>query len=77
MLTALTLSTLALSGHVAAWAYPSQEPNVNTASGTSAVEAAAATATSSSYTSNVKGRAFDRFVVIWMVCGSQLYLSAT
>jgi len=38
----------------------------NTQTGTSAVYAAQATATSSSPTSNVKGAAFDRFVTIWM-----------
>lgn len=36
-----------------------------TATGTAAVYAAAATAKTSSPTSKVKGKAFDRFVVIW------------
>jgi acid phosphatase len=38
----------------------------NTATGTADVAAAAATAKTSSPTSNVKGKVFDRFVVIWL-----------
>jgi hypothetical protein len=38
----------------------------NTATGTAEVAAAAATAKTSSPTSNVKGKVFDRFVVIWL-----------
>jgi acid phosphatase len=38
----------------------------NTATGTSDVAAAAATAKTNSPTSSVKGKAFDRFVVIWL-----------
>jgi hypothetical protein len=38
----------------------------NTATGTADVAAAAATAKTSSPTSNVKGKAFDRFVVVWL-----------
>jgi acid phosphatase len=38
----------------------------NTATGTVEVAAAAATAKTSSPTSNVKGKVFDRFAVIWL-----------
>lgn len=38
----------------------------NTATGTAEVAAAAATAVTSSPTSNVKGKAFDRFAVVWL-----------
>jgi hypothetical protein len=38
----------------------------NTATGTAEVAAAAATARTSSLTSNVKGKVFDRFAVIWL-----------
>lgn len=38
----------------------------NTATGTKEVAAAAATAATSSPTSFVKGKAFDRFVVVWL-----------
>lgn len=38
----------------------------NTATGTNEVAAAAATAVTSSPTSSVKGKAFDRFVVVWL-----------
>lgn len=38
----------------------------NTATGTAEVAAAAATAKTSSPTSNVKGKVFDRFAVIWL-----------
>jgi hypothetical protein len=38
----------------------------NTATGTAEVAAAAATARTSSPTSNIKGKVFDRFAVIWL-----------
>ena len=43
-----------------------QVPTVNTATATSDITAAQATAKTDSQTSNVKGKAFDRFVVIWL-----------
>ncbi|KAK7987412.1 hypothetical protein PG989_007727 [Apiospora arundinis] len=43
-----------------------QAENLYTATATSAVYAAQATAKTLSNTSNVKGKAFDRFVVIWL-----------
>jgi acid phosphatase len=43
-----------------------QAENLYTATATSDVLAAQATAKTSSPTSNVKGKAFDRFVVIWL-----------
>ncbi|KAJ2985964.1 hypothetical protein NUW58_g5260 [Xylaria curta] len=54
-------AALLLAGGVAA-----QVENMYTATGTAAVAAAAATAKTLSPTSNVKGKAFDRFVVIWL-----------
>lgn len=57
MLTTLTLASLALTGLAVAQ---------NTATSTAAVEAAAATAKSSSPTSDVKGKAFDRIAIIWL-----------
>jgi acid phosphatase len=54
-------SALLFAGSVAA-----QAENLYTATGTAAVAAAAATAKSLSPTSNVKGKAFDRFVTIWL-----------
>lgn len=50
-----------LAGGVAA-----QIENMYTATGTAAVAAAAATAKTLSPTSQVKGKAFDRFAVIWL-----------
>jgi acid phosphatase len=38
----------------------------NTATGTADVAAAAATAKTSSPTSDVKGKVFDRFAIIWL-----------
>lgn len=43
-----------------------QAENLYTATATSAVYAAQATAKTLSNTSNVKGKAFDRFVVVWL-----------
>ncbi|KAI1844428.1 hypothetical protein JX266_009315 [Neoarthrinium moseri] len=43
-----------------------QAENLYTSTATADVEAARATAKTSSPTSNVKGKAFDRFVVIWL-----------
>lgn len=43
-----------------------QAENLYTATASSDVYAAQATAKTLSNTSNVKGKAFDRFVVIWM-----------
>ncbi|KAI1167391.1 acid phosphatase phoa [Nemania serpens] len=54
-------SALLLASGVAA-----QIENMYTATGTAEVAAAAATAKTSSPTSHVKGKAFDRFVVIWL-----------
>lgn len=58
----LTLTALV----VATAATQSQEPDVNTASQTSAVYAAQATAPTSKQTSHVRGKAFDRFITIWL-----------
>src|SRR5215469_9882978 len=57
MLLALPASLLALLGVTLAQ---------NTATGTAEVAAAAATALTSSQTSNVPGKAFNRFAVIWL-----------
>jgi len=65
MLTALALSALALTGTALAQ---------NTATSTADVLAAKATAKTESPTSHVKGKAFDRFVVIW--CENTDYTSA-
>lgn len=54
------LSLPLLAGSVAA-----QAENLYTATAAADVAAARATAKTSSPTSNVKGKAFDRFVVIW------------
>lgn len=43
-----------------------QLPTSNTATGTSDIAKAQATALTSSSTSRVEGKAFDRFVVIWL-----------
>ncbi|KAI0147202.1 acid phosphatase phoa [Xylariaceae sp. FL1272] len=53
-------SVLLLAGAVAA------QENMYTATATQSVAAAAATALTYSPTSNVKGKAFDRYVVIWL-----------
>ncbi|KAI1828288.1 acid phosphatase [Xylaria intraflava] len=55
------ISSLLLAGSVAA-----QVEDMYTATGTAAVAAAAATALTESPTSHVRGKAFDRFVVIWL-----------
>lgn len=68
MLTAALLSAAAFTGHAAAtfpFGSQSQNPNTYTATAASDVYAAQATAVTESPTSNVKGKAFDRFVVIW------------
>jgi len=57
MLSALALSAIALTGLASAQ---------NTATSTSDVLAAQATAKTESPTSNVHGRAFDRFITIWL-----------
>ena len=57
MLSALALSALALTGAAVAQ---------NTATSTADVLAAKATAKTESPTSHVPGRAFDRFVVLWL-----------
>ncbi|KAI3336293.1 acid phosphatase [Xylariaceae sp. AK1471] len=54
-------SMLALASSVAA-----QAENLYTATGTAEVAAAAATAKTSSPTSHVKGKAFDRLAIIWL-----------
>ncbi|KAI0414417.1 acid phosphatase phoa [Xylaria grammica] len=54
-------SVLLLAGGVAA-----QIENMYTATGTAEVAAAAATAKTLSPTSHVKGKAFDRFAIIWL-----------
>ncbi|KAI1312058.1 acid phosphatase phoa [Xylaria venustula] len=56
-----TASALLLAGSVAA-----QVENMYTATGTADVAAAAATAKTSSPTSHVKGKAFDRIAIIWL-----------
>ncbi|KAI1422071.1 acid phosphatase phoa [Xylaria sp. FL1777] len=56
-----TPSVLLLAGGVAA-----QIENIYTATGTAEVAAAAATAKTLSPTSHVRGKAFDRFAVIWL-----------
>lgn len=79
MLTSLALSAVILGAQAAAfpwqsegswaqgsWQGASQEPNVNTATSVSAVHAAQATALTESPSSKVSGKAFDRFVVIWL-----------
>ncbi|KAJ9627067.1 hypothetical protein H2203_003528 [Taxawa tesnikishii (nom. ined.)] len=82
MLSSLAISALALTGAVVALPNPkstpcstthagtaaatSLEPNVNTATSAADVYAAQATAASESPVSHVKGKAFDRFVVIWL-----------
>ncbi|KAI1170068.1 acid phosphatase phoa [Nemania sp. FL0916] len=57
----LLAPALLLAGGAAA-----QIENMYTATGTAEVAAAAATAKTESPTSHVKGKAFDRFVVIWL-----------
>jgi acid phosphatase len=54
-------SALALASGVAA-----QIENMYTATGTAEVAAAAATAKTSSPTSHVRGKAFDRLAIIWL-----------
>jgi hypothetical protein len=58
----LTLTALAVASALA----QSDEPDLYTASKPSAVYAAQATAPSVQKTSNVRGKAFDRFVTIWL-----------
>lgn len=70
MLTALILSAAAFTSTAAAGflpSFPSQNPNVNTATGTAPVYAAQATAKTESPKSKVPGKAFDRIAIIWMV----------
>ena len=55
----LTLSALAIVGAAA-------QSDIYTATGTSAVYAAQATAATSHETSHVCGKAFDRFITIWL-----------
>lgn len=57
MYTSIAISALALAGSALAQ---------NTATSTASVYAAAATAKTESPTSHVSGRAFDRFVTIWL-----------
>jgi len=57
MLTTIALSALALTGAALAQ---------NTATSVAAVDAAAATAKTSSPTSHVKGKVFDRIAIIWL-----------
>ena len=60
------LSALALAGLVVAdGTCPGGAENKYTATGTAAVAAAQATAKTSSPTSNVKGKAFDRIAIIY------------
>lgn len=59
------LSILALAGIVAAGECPAGAENKYTATATDAVYAAQATAKTSSPTSNVKGKAFDRIAIIY------------
>jgi len=54
-------STLLLASSVVA-----QYENLYTATGTAEVAAAAATALSTSPTSHVKGKAFDRLAIVWL-----------
>ncbi|KAI1124755.1 acid phosphatase phoa [Nemania abortiva] len=61
MMQSLIPSVLLLAGGAAA-----QVQNMYTATGTAEVAAAAATAKTLSPTSHVKGKAFDRFAVIWL-----------
>ena len=57
MRNSLTLAALAVASVISAQ---------NTATGTAAVAAAAATAKTSSPTSHVPGKAFDRIAIIWL-----------
>ncbi|KAL9099711.1 MAG: hypothetical protein Q9163_004833 [Psora crenata] len=57
------MTAAAILGLVAAIA---QLPTINTATAASAIAVAQATAETASETSNVRGKAFDRFVVIWL-----------
>ena len=69
MLTACILSVAAFAGNAAALVAASsqnQQPNLYTATAASSVYDAQATAKTSSPTSKVPGRVFDRFVVIWL-----------
>lgn len=61
MLFSYYAATAALTGLASA-----QLPTSNTATGTSDIAKAQATAKTSSSTSHVEGKAFDRFVVIWL-----------
>ncbi|KAF2721880.1 phosphoesterase-domain-containing protein [Polychaeton citri CBS 116435] len=56
------LSSIAITGGVS----QSQEPDINTATSASDVYAAQATAPTTSKTSHVKGKAFQRFITIWL-----------
>lgn len=60
MFSSIAVAAIALAGTSAA------QYSYNTATSTAAVEAAAATARTDSPTSNVCGKAFDRFVTIWL-----------
>lgn len=70
------LGALAVTGAAAQWGYggrpngpsnASPEPDVNTATSPAAVYAAQATASTAPHdTSNVGGKAFDRFITIWL-----------
>ena len=69
MLIAIALTAAAFTGRaVATFAQGGQAQNINqyTATSASDVYAAQATAKTESPTSNVRGKAFDRFVVIWL-----------
>ena len=69
MLTAIALSAVIFTGHATATfslGGQNQNPNQYTATASSDVYAAQATAVTESPTSHVKGKAFDRFVVIWL-----------
>jgi hypothetical protein len=61
MLFSYCAAATALAGIVSA-----QLPTTNTATDTSAIAAAQATAITSCETSHVAGKVFDRFVVIWL-----------
>jgi hypothetical protein len=61
MLFSYCAAATVLAGLVSA-----QIPTTNTATGTSDIAAAQATAKTSSGTSHVPGKAFDRFVVVWL-----------
>lgn len=54
-------ATAILAGAVSA-----QLPTTNTATGTSDIAAAQATAKTNTETSHARGKVFDRFVVIWL-----------